>query len=163
MPDGGIMIRTFPAALAAVVLLAAASAPGAFAQAAPSIEVYVGAARILPQGILSYPNTPVGEYRTPDTVTIRNTGTTELQFTGERPITVATSPTGSYSIDRLPLGPVAPGQSATFNLKYIPRAEGPNSAVVSIATNDPATPLFSFSLESYGMPHKIRQLMIFGG
>ncbi|HEY9595397.1 MAG TPA: hypothetical protein VHE79_13030 [Spirochaetia bacterium] len=157
------MTRTRSVAAAAAFLLAAASAVSAFAQAAPAMEVLVGRERIPDQGTVTYPNTPVGEWRSADNVTIRNTGDADLLFAGERPIVIVTRPYGSYSIERLPLGPVPAGSSVTFLLRYRPLNEGPNGGVVTISTNDPKTPLFTLRLQSYGVPRRLRMFSLDGG
>jgi hypothetical protein len=157
------MVRRFTITLIAAGIIALAAAQLASAQATPSIRVTIWQARILPGETYPYPNTPVGEYRVPDTVVVRNTGTADLTFTGTTPVTVTSAPSGSFSVDLLPVGSIPPGQSASFIVRFSPTETGPNVATITIDTNDPATPTFTFHMKSYGVSRKIRSLMLFGG
>lgn len=88
---------------------------------------------------VSFPNTPVGGQSAPRTVTVENTGTADLHVSS---VALAGPSPGSFSIVSLSCGgaPVPPGDSCTVSLRFTPRAKGPVSATLQIASDAPGSP-----------------------
>ena len=55
-----------------------------------------------------------------------------------------------FRLDSQPASQVDPGRSTTFILVYDPSAVGTHNATVSLASNDPAHPTYTFSLRGVG-------------
>jgi Protein of unknown function (DUF1573) len=89
----------------------------------------------------TFPSTPAG---TPTSVlfTITNTGNANLNLSN--PTTLVTG-SAFYEIAN-PTTPVAPGGSTTFRVRLQSGAPGTYSGTVSIASDDPVTPTFTFTV-----------------
>lgn len=75
--------------------------------------------------------------------TLRNTGLADL--TG-----LAATIAGDYWVTGTPPGTVAPGASATFTVTFTPTVPGTRSAVLHLASNDPAANPFALNLTGKG-------------
>ena len=82
---------------------------------------------------------------------ISNTGTAYLNLTGSPAVQVSGS--GDFTIETQPFTAVAPGGTASFSIRYLPGSTGSDLAVISIPSNDPALPAFSFSISGQGVPN----------
>lgn len=84
-----------------------------------------------------------------DTLVFRNTGTTNLQLGG----TVVSDPdftVGGPGGEAPPGTVIAPGDSLQVQVGFRPSAFGPDSATLTISSNDPVTPAFPVSLAGSG-------------
>lgn len=120
-----------------------------FAQADPAIHVSIWQTHLKPGDAYPFKNIPAGAYEDPESVKITNTGKAALTFTGMQPVTVSGPDASVFVVLDQPSGELAPGAHTYFNLRYIPRTSGINNATVTIATNDPATPSFTFRVQAF--------------
>lgn len=95
---------------------------------------------------------------TPVIFTATNSGTGQLQFVGTYPITLAGANPGSFAIvsqpDSATVDPPPASASANFTIAFAPQATdtGTRNATVSIASNDPAHPSYSFAISGKVKP-----------
>jgi hypothetical protein len=84
------------------------------------------------------------------TFTIQNTGTGTLNLTGSPLVNITGAGAAMFSVTAVPAASVAPSLSTTFNITYQPTAPGTHTATVSIVSNDPDTPNFTFVIQGVG-------------
>jgi hypothetical protein len=121
---------------------------------------------VIKQGSTILPDS-TGSYLFDDTVqggsasipfTATNSGTGLLQFSGDNPVTLGGANPGSFTIvsqpDSATVDPPPATTSATFEIAFAPLATdtGTMSATVSIASNDPAQPSYSFAVSGKVKP-----------
>jgi predicted outer membrane repeat protein len=82
------------------------------------------------------------------TFTIRNTGTQNLTLNGSTPFVVVVGP--SFNVSAAPASTIGAGGSTTFNITFTPTANGTHTGMVTIGSNDPAEPIYNFSIEGSG-------------
>lgn len=101
-----------------------------------------------PSSGVSFPGTQAEQtLSAPQTLTVRNAGTTPLEISG---LTFAGSDAQDFLISYNGcLGDVAAGASCTLGVSFAPQAQGPRTATLQIASNDPAGPA-SVSLSGTG-------------
>jgi len=116
----------------------------AFAQSVPPIEVAAQDILIYPKEQFVMPDVHVGDSCAPITFTITNVGDKPLQLRGAAPVVVTGDDPTMYSVVREPFDSLAPGASATFRLVFAPTDLGQKSALLTIVTNDPGSPSYSF-------------------
>jgi uncharacterized repeat protein (TIGR01451 family) len=97
---------------------------------------------------LSFPSTYIGSSSAAQTVTVSNSGTTNLVISGIA--SGAPNPGDfSFSAPGMPIT-VAPGGSTTISVTFTPQAGGARSAILGFATNDSLHPL-SVALNGTGL------------
>ena len=102
----------------------------------------------LGNGSLIFGTQHVGVNGPPQTLQITNSGFSNLTVTG-----IATSGTNAMDFivgAKLPLT-ILPGQSGTYTLTFKPGMMGGSTAIVSVASNDPATPSVTFNVAGNGV------------
>ena len=92
---------------------------------------------------LAFGTVAVGSSSTSALVVISNTGTADLTITGTTTSAGDFVPTQCTS--------VAPGQTCSFTVTFSPSAGGPQSATLTIASNDPARPSVTVSMTGTGV------------
>lgn len=81
---------------------------------------------------------------------IRNVGVSALVLSGT-PRVVITGPNAeAFSVTVLPATTIAAGTRSTFRVRFDPAALGVNSATVSVVSNDPLVPSYSFVITGTG-------------
>ncbi len=123
----------------------------AFAQSAPAIEVAADDILIYPKEQFVMPDVHVGDSCAPVTFTITNVGNKPLHLRGEAPVYVSGDDPTMYSIVREPVDTLPPGASVTFRLVFAPTDLGQKSAILTIVTNDPHSPSYSFYVIGNGI------------
>ncbi len=78
-------------------------------------------------------------------VVLANQGTAPLTLS--LPVTVSAVTGGALSVRDQPPATIAPGDAATLMLLFVAPASGSGGGTVTIASNDPLTPSFSFVLQ----------------
>jgi hypothetical protein len=91
----------------------------------------------------------VGETSDPTTFTISNSGNTALTFSGD-PVVSITGDTGDFSVVTQPPSSVNPTGSAIFQIVFTPTQTGTRNATVTLASNDPLAPSFTFAITGAG-------------
>jgi len=71
------------------------------------------------------------------TYTIRNQGTADLDLSGTFSVTNAVNIAGVVSVGALGAPSLVPGATTTFDVTYVPDADGPFSFVIVVPNNDP--------------------------
>ncbi len=108
---------------------------------------YVAAAAQVSSSSLSFSTQAPSTISAPRTVTITDTGLAALVVTG---LTFAGTDPQDYLITSNGcLAPIAPGVSCTVGVAFAPQQQGPSSATLQIASNDPNGPA-SVSLSGTG-------------
>lgn len=86
------------------------------------------------------------------TYTIKNTGTSDLTLPGGTPITITGPGAADFSITTTPAtNPIAANSNTTFVVTFTPHAQSLSTAVVHIASNDPAHPSYNFTVQGIGL------------
>lgn len=80
---------------------------------------------------------------------IRNFGDADLLLNG--PVTVNLFDAADFHVTQQPLGVIAPGQSASFSIRFVPTAVGEKYGIVSIGSNDPDEGNYTFVVRGDGM------------
>jgi hypothetical protein len=89
------------------------------------------------------------------TFTIVNTGDTALTFTGASPITITGANARDFVVTTAAASTVdAGGGTTTFTISFKPRGAGERTASVTVASSDPATPAYTFSIQGEGIATK---------
>ena len=83
-------------------------------------------------------------------VSLRNTGSGNLQLTGNPPVTISGADASQFAIQTQPDSSVAPGSSRDFSLVFAPLSLGAKIATLSIASNDPDEGVFTVGLQGSG-------------
>ena len=85
--------------------------------------------------------------------TVTNTGLFRLGFTGAAPVTISGPGARFFQVTLQPSGHVLPGETAQFRIRFAPttHARGFQSALITLATNDPLTPTYSFWIRANGL------------
>jgi len=97
---------------------------------------------------LDYASRQVGAATPAKNVTLANHGTAPLTVTGA---TIGGTDAGDFSVAGNDCASVAPGASCTIGVVFNPLATGNRNAVLSVASNDAATPL-NIALKGVGTP-----------
>ena len=79
--------------------------------------------------------------------TLTNSGSAPLIL---GPTSVSLVGGSEFTVLNQPVGPLAPGASATFTLEYSPALSGSNFSTINIASNDSTHPKFSFTVGGIG-------------
>lgn len=152
--DGTTTQRNVPTAVSATALVPGERFSGLFAgpdsffyslalvagAPAPDIAVYDGAIattsaeRSANSGAV-FPETAVGAASATQTFTIKNVGTAALSGLA---LTKSGAHAGDYSVNSASLATtLAPGETTSFTVAFVPSSSGYRTAVVQIASNDP--------------------------
>ncbi len=135
--------------LSALILLAFGGAAAAWS--GPTLQVSTSAAPVSSGDTVSLPDTAPGSLSAPLTITILNVGDQDLRFLGARPVAVSGLGAKMFEIVPQPRGPIAPGSFASFGIVFAPTAAGTHDATVTILSNDPNAPGFTFYVSGDGM------------
>jgi hypothetical protein len=82
------------------------------------------------------------------TFTIRNTGTADLNLSGDPK--VALSGSADFSVTSQPTSPVTASNSTTFNITFDPSSPGLKTATISIANDDSDENPYTFTIQGTG-------------
>ena len=94
--------------------------------------------------------------------TLRNTGEATLHLSGAPRVEVTGPHAEDFEVLVEPSSPLEPGASTTFTLACRPRLPGERRAEVHIASDDPTTPEFRFSVRAFGqLPQALAQTLTF--
>ncbi len=86
------------------------------------------------------------------TFTIRNSGDTNLNLTGNPVISITGANASDFTVTTLPASSsVANGTPVTFTVSFDPSAAGVRSATVNIASDDPSHSVFDFTIAGVGL------------
>jgi phage-related protein len=88
----------------------------------------------------------VGKSSATETFTISNAGNAALDFTSTPWVVISGTDAGDFTLTQ----PVIGTNSATFTILFKPTAKGLRTATITIPTNDPTYPNFSFPIEGTG-------------
>lgn len=97
-----------------------------------AVEQPVSTALTDGSGIVSLGNTAVGQSSSAVTVTIRNTGSADLENLA---LSLSGAQMAEFSLGTLPVTTLAPGYSTTFTVTFSPTGLGTRSAALQIASN----------------------------
>src|SRR5260370_1375742 len=127
--------------LAALVVILGLAATASSAAASPVLQVLQGTTSIARGSTFPFPSTPTG---TPVSVlfTIKNNGNANLVINNP---TTLVSGSGFYEIFNATT-PVAPGGTTVFRVRLQSGAAGTYNGTVTIDSDDPVTPVFTFYL-----------------
>jgi hypothetical protein len=114
----------------------------------PSMALRQGSA-ISQGGTFNFPAT-IRTYNADITFTISNSGNGTLTFSGSPIVVLGGTDAARFSVLSQPSGTVAPGSSTTFTLRFIPAAVSTYSATVTLASDDPTYPSFTFNVGGSG-------------
>lgn len=84
------------------------------------------------------------------TFSLFNVGDSTLVFSSNPPVQLTGTGAADYAVTSQPPSSLAPGASATFAVRFDPALTGTRRATVSIASNDPDAPTYTFLLEGIG-------------
>ena len=94
--------------------------------------------------------------------TLTNGGEATLHLTGEPEIEVTGPQAEDFQVIAAPTSPLEAGASTTFTLVCRPRLPGERRAELRIASDDPTTPEFRFSVRAFGLlPQPLAQNITF--
>ncbi len=87
------------------------------------------------------------------TFTIANDGSSApLTLTGSPRVRLSGPPEGDFTVQTQPPGSVAAGGNVTFQIHFVPQAEGTRAATVTIANDDSDEGLYTFAIRGTGDP-----------
>jgi hypothetical protein len=94
--------------------------------------------------------------------TIGNQGAGDVNLTGTPRVAISGTNAADFIVTALPPASVTAGDTGTFDLTFDPRLPGPRTATVTIATDDPGTPTFTFDVAGFGaLPTQLAQTIAF--
>jgi hypothetical protein len=97
-------------------------------------------------------DTHTGLASAPVTYTVENTGDLPLNLTGTPVVTVTGANAADFVLNtQTTTATLGSGASTTFTLVFKPSADGVRTATVSIPTNDPDQPVYSFNVSGTGI------------
>ena len=98
-----------------------------------------------------------------ETFTISNTGGTVLTLNTPTPITVTGSAGSGFVLASQPaIDSLAPGASVTFQVFFLPTTTGAKTGTISIGSNDPVNPGFTFNISGTGIAAANGQIAVSG-
>jgi len=117
------------------------------------IAIEQGASSIANNGSQDFGSAPVGS-NADLTFTVRNSGTSALNFTGTAPdyVTISGANPGDFTVIAQPSSPVAVAGSTTFEVRFSPTAEGVRNAVLTVGSNDRVTETYTMNVSGTGTP-----------
>lgn len=86
----------------------------------------------------------------PNTFTIQNLGTTNLNLTGAPLVVIGGAHASDFTVTANPTTPIAASNSTTFTITFNPSATGLRTANVSIANNDSNENPYNFNIQGNG-------------
>lgn len=93
----------------------------------------------------------IGSTSAANTFTIQNVGTAGLNLSGASPyVTLGGAHPGDFAIVAVPSNSVGVGSSTTFTITFSPTFSGTRTATVTIASNDPDEPSYTFNISGTG-------------
>jgi hypothetical protein len=94
--------------------------------------------------------------------TLSNTGEATLHLSGTPKVEVTGPQAKDFEVLTEPSSPLEPGASTTFTLACRPRLPGERRAELRIASDDPTTPEFRFTIRAFGLlPQALAQTLSF--
>ena len=91
-----------------------------------------------------------GSYSRTHTFRVHNTGGAPLDLIGSRPLQITGPNASDFAWILQPSGPIAPGDSATFDIRFRPGAEGVRTATITIANSDSNEDPYDFEIRGTG-------------
>ncbi len=85
------------------------------------------------------------------TFSIANTGAPFLRLTGPQTVVLSGEDAEDFEVTVQPASAIAPGDSTRFAITFDPSLLGRRTATVTIASNDPGTPLSTFDISGTGV------------
>ncbi len=85
------------------------------------------------------------------TFTITNAGDAPLALTGTPQVRITGLDAGDFTVTSPPASPIAPGDTATYTLRFDPSARGLRAATVTITNNDSNENPYTFSIQGGGV------------
>ncbi|MDW7690684.1 choice-of-anchor D domain-containing protein [Flammeovirgaceae bacterium SG7u.111] len=89
------------------------------------------------------------------TFVIYNTGTEALDLTSTGLVEISGSESSDFSIVRLPVSPVAVGDTTSFVIRFTPQALGSRSAIITFDNNDLDETVFDFAISGVGVSPEV--------
>ncbi len=83
------------------------------------------------------------------TYTINNNGSAPLTFTGSK-VAISGSNSSDFYVSSYPASSVAVGGNTSFVIEFDPLVVGARTATISVTSNDPDTPTYTFNVQGYG-------------
>ena len=83
--------------------------------------------------------------------TITNTGLSPLLFASATPVTLSGAGAQFFTVFLQPTGPIAPGATAQFRVRFRPTIEGFAPALLTLNSGDPVTPAYTFTIRGTGL------------
>ncbi|GEP46415.1 MBG domain-containing protein [Brevifollis gellanilyticus] len=126
---------------------------------APDITVFgeehlpSGAGRVS-MGTVALPDAPVTR-----SLSINNLGTTTLNLTGTPRVTLRGSP--AFTVPTQPTATITPNTDAGFQIAFDPATPGLHQASVTVASDDPDTPVYTIAVEGIGLAAPLAQTITF--
>lgn len=93
--------------------------------------------------------------------TLTNTGLSALTFASATPVTLSGAGARFFTVFVQPAGKVLPGASIQFRVRFTPTIEGFAPAILTLATSDPVTPTYSFTIRGTGL--ELPRVLVTGG
>jgi hypothetical protein len=95
---------------------------------------------------------PQGAASLPNLFTIKNEGATLLNLTGPNRVSISGPHAADFAVvGQQPAQAVGPGGLTTLQLAFTPHGVGVRTATVTISSNDPEEPLFTFTVTGRGL------------
>ncbi|MBN1242168.1 MAG: choice-of-anchor D domain-containing protein [Spirochaetales bacterium] len=114
----------------------------------PTAVFKQGATTISSGGTITYPAT-IRTQTANLTFTIQNTGSANLSL-GAPAVQIGGTNAANFTLTSAPANPVTPSGSTTFTLRFAPSAVQAYSATVTVNSNDPTYPAFTFNIAGSG-------------
>ncbi len=86
------------------------------------------------------------------TFTLQNLGHATLTLASQNPLTFSGPDAGLFSVQQQPASSIAPNQSTTFVIRFLPTSTGNKAAVLQIWSNDPDENPYTINLNGYCEP-----------
>lgn len=88
---------------------------------------------------------------TSNTFVIASDGTIDLNLTGTPLVAISGTNAGDFSVSAMPTAAITHGQTSGFIVRFAPTAAGIRTATITIASDDPATPSYTFTVKGVGI------------
>ena len=116
---------------------------------APEIRVIQGTTIILSGGSYVFPAVGVGSSTTVN-FTIQNLGHVNLELTANPRVAINGAHADDFSVVQQPDSPIAPSESKTIILRFVPIVAGTHTATISIVNNDSDENPYTFTVTGTG-------------
>lgn len=116
------------------------------AQSGPPLLVTTEGGRVYPLDLITFPDTPIGRTSREIDFTVRNVGLSALALPRQGAVAFSDGDTSMFVVTRAPADTLPIQERIRFSIAFKPTSFGEKSATVTLTTDNPDYPTFTFDV-----------------